>query len=253
MMNANLHSCALSATALLAAMFCALDASAQVTSPPPGVSQPDLTSDQLDWNRHGQFYWPDHAWNRDPWWSMAKTLASASLRDDMKHDPRNKAVLSSADTWNRRLLKVLMPQVTQESETFAYISSSGSQYAELTMAKFRNGLSFEIRQSLWVWTFWFPKDTPGSSPTMDEVRAVLPEAYRTKWVPVTEKGFPRGTLRLAADDQPPYFRDMLLFETEAGVILCGSKIMGGIAMMPAHGQFYDFTKPPQQRRLQQAW
>lgn len=235
------------AAVLGAALLFPMAAFAQSPTASTAIPQPDLTSAQLDWNPKAQFYWPKKAWNRDPWWKTARTLARVALRNDMKHQPENKAIPRSADSWNRRLLKVLQPQATQESETSAYLSGSGADYVELSMARYRGALPFEIRQSIWVWTFWFPKETPGGSPTMADVRAMLPAAYRSKFVPVSEQGFPAGALRLAADDQPPYFRDMLLFETKTGVILCGSKIMGPIAMIPDHSQTHWFTNPRQQQ------
>lgn len=236
------------AVALGTVSFCEGIAPAQELPQGPPIPQPDLTSAQLDWDSKSEFYWPERAWNRDPWWETAMALARPVLRDDMKHDPENGFHPDLGDTWNRRLLKVLVPHVTQVTPTSAYIAGSGSLYAELTMAKFQGALPFEIRQSIWVWTFWFPKDITGLSPDVEKVRALLPEAYRSRFVPVTEKGFPPGALRLAADEQPPYLRDMLLFETKSGVLLCGSKIMASIAMVPYHRNMYWFTNPRQQQQ-----
>ncbi|QIF01898.1 hypothetical protein [Roseimicrobium sp. ORNL1] len=237
------------AVALAAVSFCEGVAPAQELPHGPPIPQPDLTSAQLDWVPKSQDYWPKKAWNRDPWWSTARALVRPALHDDMRCEPENKVHPGLGDTWNRRLLKVLMPQVTQVTPTSAYITGSGSSYAELTMAKFQGALPFEIRQSIWVWTFWFPKDITGLSPNVEKVRALLPEAFRTKFVPVTEQSFPAETLRLSDDSQPPYFRDMLLFETKSGVILCGGKIMGPIAMLPSHQDRYWFTHPRQQQRM----
>jgi hypothetical protein len=194
----------------------------------------DLSSSDFDWNSSMHAAWPDKKWDLDPWWETALEIVKAQVGPATTREPRNKIVIMVADDWNKMVLKALKMNVSQLTPTVAHQCGEGKDSIEITSASFLGPVEFEIRQSIWVWAIWIPKASIAKLPSEQGVLSTLPEAFRSRFVPVKDSKVPAGTQRLAMDGLPPYIQDMLLIETAEGVCLSGSKIVGAIAKYPGH-------------------
>jgi hypothetical protein len=232
----NLHLCFF----LIVTCCCSVSsaAKAQVTTEAEKIPI-DLTSPQLDWNPKTEFSWPEKKWNLDPWWDTAIRLVEAKVETSTARVPGNTAFYDVAESWNRRLLKALKFSVVQLGQPEAHEARQEQDRFELIKTSFTGPVEFEIRQSIWVWTLWFPKSSCDKLRAGGGVMSLLPREYLANFVLVDNEKAPPGTKRLDLQGLPPYLQDIFVFETQDGLCISGSKIMGRIAQYPGHSVLHN--------------